>query len=386
MTTSADLFPDRPRGAPFRICVCGGGSLAHALVAVLGASASNEVRLLTRQPERWSRRIRLIYLDKAELYGAVHAVSDDPSEVVADADLVILAIPHAAREVVLRRIAPYLSPHTWLAGFPGYGGLPWAVRLALGPEQRLLGLQRVPYVRKVVSYGEVVWVSGIRPELFVATVPSHYAPSAARWLQVLLNIPTTPLAHYLAVCLSNSNPIFHPARLYSRWRDASPEGVWATRPQFYEDWDEPASARYLACEHDLQSIGRACPVDLSGRRTLLEHYGARDAREMTQIIRRIAALRDRPMPMRAVDHGWTPDLHSYYFAEDVPYGIVVQRALAEIVGVATPALDEVIRWAQRWMGRTWLDDGHALGSDTRGLPLPQRFGVANAADLVAMLR
>lgn len=383
---SAELFPGRARGAPLRICVCGGGSLAHALVAVLGASASNEVRLLTSQPERWSRRIRLIYLDKAELHGTVRVVSDDPCEVVAGADLVILAIPHAAREGVLRRIAPYLSRHAWLAGFPGYGGLPWAVRLALGPEQRFLGLQRVPYVRKVVSYGEVVWVSGIRPELFVATVPGHYAPSAARWLQALLNIPTTPLAHYLAVCLSNSNPIFHPARLYSLWRDASPEGVWATRPQFYEDWDEPASTRYLACERDLQSIGGACPADLSGRRSLLDHYGARDAREMTQIIRRIAALRDRPVPMRAVDDGWMPDVHSYYFAEDVPYGIVVQRALADIVGVATPALDEVIRWAQRWMGRTWLDDGHALGRDTHGLPLPQRFGVANAADLVDTLR
>ncbi|KVP87402.1 dehydrogenase [Burkholderia ubonensis] len=383
---SAELYPDRAPGAPLRICVCGGGSLAHALVAVLGARASNEVRLLTRQPARWSRRIRLIYLDKAELHGTVHAVSGAPCDVIAGADLVILAIPHAAREAVLRRIAPHLGPRTWLAGFPGYGGLPWAVRAALGPEQRFLGLQRVPYVRKVVSYGEVVWVSGIRPELFVATVPSRYAPSAARWLQALLNIPTTPLAHYLAVCLSNSNPIFHPARLYALWRDANPDGVWATRPQFYEDWDDPASARYLACEGDLQSIGHACPADLSGRRTLLEHYGARDAREMTRIIRRIAALRDRPVPMRAVGDGWTPDLHSYYFAEDVPYGIVVQRALADIAGVATPALDEVIRWAQRWMGKTWLDDHHALGPDTLGLPVPQRFGVASAAELVDMLR
>ncbi|KVD59532.1 hypothetical protein WI86_32390 [Burkholderia ubonensis] len=75
--------------------MCGGGSLAHALVAVLGARASNQVRLLTRQPARWSRRIRLIYLDKAELHGTVHAVSDAPCDVIAGADLVILAIPHA---------------------------------------------------------------------------------------------------------------------------------------------------------------------------------------------------------------------------------------------------------------------------------------------------
>ncbi|CCF96994.1 NAD/NADP octopine/nopaline dehydrogenase family protein [Ralstonia solanacearum] len=377
-------FPVHARGRPFRVCICGGGSLAHALAAVLGAQSSNEVRLLTRQPARWSRTIRLIYLDKGELCGRLHAVSDDPAEVVVDADLVILAVPHAAREAVLRRIACWLGARTWLAGFPGFGGLVWAIRRVLG-DQPVMGLQRVPYVRKVISYGQVVWVSGIRPELFVATVPSGYAPMAARLLQALLNVPAKPLAHYLGVCLSNSNPIFHPSRLYALWRDAGRDLVWTHRPEFYEDWDDLASETYLACERDLQAIGAACPVDLSARQTLLEHYRATNAREVTRIIRGIAALRDRPVPMRAAGTGWTPDLYSYYFTEDIPYGIVIQRALADIVNVPTPALDAVISWAQRWTGMDWLNGGKVCGRDALDLPLPQWLGVADGRALVEML-
>ncbi|WP_233445127.1 NAD/NADP octopine/nopaline dehydrogenase family protein [Paraburkholderia caribensis] len=313
-------------------------------------------------------------------------MSDDPADVVTDAEMVILAIPHMARESTLRRIAPFLDSGTWLAGVPGFGGLIWTARLVLGPDQRVLGLQRVPYVRKVVSYGEVVWVSGIRPQLFVATVPSAEAPKAAILLQAMLNIPTKPLNHFLDVCLSNSNPIFHPSRLYSLWTRETSDLVWRHRPQFYEEWDEPASRVYLACESDLQAIAASCPTDLSDRQTLLEHYGVKTSSEVTETIRRIAALRDRPVPMREVDGGWTPDLHTYYFTEDIPYGIVIQRALAEIVKVSTPMLDEVISWAQSWMKKTWLDAGGNIAVDALSLPVPQRLGVRDAKDLVEVLR
>src|SRR3954466_6104342 len=81
-----------------RISICGGGSLSHAVAAVLGARGDVEVRVLTRQPERWSRHVRAIYLDIAEIRGRIAVASSDPEEAVAGADMVILCVPSCARE------------------------------------------------------------------------------------------------------------------------------------------------------------------------------------------------------------------------------------------------------------------------------------------------
>jgi hypothetical protein len=47
-------------------CICGGGSLRHALAAVLGVAGLN-VNVLTRHPEAWSARIMLVYGDNVVL-------------------------------------------------------------------------------------------------------------------------------------------------------------------------------------------------------------------------------------------------------------------------------------------------------------------------------
>ena len=43
-------------------------------------------------------------------------------------------------------------------------------------------------------------------------------------------------------------------------------------------------------------------------------------------------------------------LHSRYFHEDIPGGLCTLRGVAEIVGVSTPKIDELIEWAQTQMG------------------------------------
>ena len=67
-------------------------------------------------------------------------------------------------------------------------------------------------MRQIISFGEAVWISGIRPTLYVASLPSTAVAAVARDLQSMLNIPTIALPNYIAVSLSHSNPIFHPAR------------------------------------------------------------------------------------------------------------------------------------------------------------------------------
>jgi hypothetical protein len=68
----------------------------------------------------------------------------------------------------------------------------------------------------------------------------------------------------------------------------------------------------------------------------------------------------------------------------VPYGLVVLHGIAELAGVSTPALDEVITWAQARLGRRYLADGSLSGSsdlaDTRA---PQVYDIRTLSQLAA---
>jgi hypothetical protein len=77
-----------------------------------------------------------------------------------------------------------------------------------------------------------------------------------------------------------------------------------------------------------------------------------------------------------------PNFEYRYLTEDVPFGLVVTRALAEIVNVRTPAIDEVVRWAQSAMQKLYLVDGKLEGRDAIDLPVPQHHGLSTLTDLI----
>ena len=61
-----------------KICICGGGNLAHVVGGYLSAKPYCEVRLLTRHPERWQRDGTLDLTDingrkfNSRFYGIIH--------------------------------------------------------------------------------------------------------------------------------------------------------------------------------------------------------------------------------------------------------------------------------------------------------------------------
>ncbi len=55
---------------------------------------------------------------------------------------------------------------------------------------------------------------------------------------------------------------------------------------------------------------------------------------------------------------------------------------SSIAGVATPAIDEVIEWAQERMGRSYLVDGRLEGQDISDVPVPQNYGITRVSQLV----
>jgi opine dehydrogenase len=363
------------------VCVCGGGSLAHALAAVFGADPQNEVRVLTRQPRRWGSVVRAIYLDRAEIVGRIAIASDKP-EIVEGSDVVVLAVPQVGIDSTLRVIRPHVTKKMWLGAMPGYGGIDWRVRALLGGATPFFGLQRVPYVRKTIAYGECVWISGIRPKLFVAAIPATRTVEARALVEELLGIPTKPLSSYLAINLTTTNPTFHPARIYALFRGRDVNESFDQITQFYEDWDDAASEIFLALDKELHFIARALPGGVEGLMGIEAHYGVRTAPDLTKRIRAIRALRDRPVPLRLWRGRLIADLDHPSFSEDIPFGLLPIRGIAEVASVKTPVMDSIILWAGRWLGQQFIDTAGSLVT-AGSFPTPRRFGLNTPEAIVS---
>ena len=88
-----------------------------------------------------------------------------------------------------------------------------------------------------------------------------------------------------------------------------------------------------------------------------------------------AAYQGLKHPVKTTADGkFIPDFTYRYMTEDIPYGLVVIRGIAEIVGVKTPNIDKVLTWSQKKMGKEYLVNSKLQGKDVSSSRAPQRYG------------
>ena len=85
---------------------------------------------------------------------------------------------------------------------------------------------------------------------------------------------------------------------------------------------------------------------------------------------------------RNKDGKFTPDFTCCYMTEDVPYGLVVIRGIAEIVRVETPNVDKLLTWCQRKMEKEYLVNSKLQGRDVVSSGAPQRYGLTTLASIL----
>ena len=88
-----------------------------------------------------------------------------------------------------------------------------------------------------------------------------------------------------------------------------------------------------------------------------------------------AAYQGLRHPVKTTEDGkFVPDFAYRYMTDDVPYGLVVIRGIAEIVGEETPNIDKVLTWCQQKMGKEYLVNSKLQGKDVSSSRAPQRYG------------
>ena len=144
--------------------------------------------------------------------------------------------------------------------------------------------------------------------------------------------------------MSNSNPLLHPSRLYSLWKDWKEGEVFSRIPLFYEEWTEEAAQLYIQMDNELQALLERLPVRKGSIATVLDYYESVDAQTLAKKLRSIEAFKGILAPVKKVEGGYVPDFKSRYFTEDFPYGLQIVQRLTRQHGVDSPVIDQVLQW------------------------------------------
>jgi len=390
------------------LVICGGGNAAHALAVVASRTFEGDIDWLVSTEEK--AEVLRQGLAAGGLYSTgvisgtadrVRRVSANPAEVIPNADIVLIVVPAFAHAHVFRRITPYLDHETLLGCMPTRGGFEFDVTHVTrshygGLPPTIFGLQTLPWSTRVKALGREVHIGALKQEVFLAALPAAKAPAIAARLSRILGTRVIPTQTLLGLTLGNPGQFIHSGLMYGHfhaWRGE--EFDEAAIPMLYAEASDETGEIVEELSNEAIAIARRIEAESAGALDLLPAvlpihewlrsvYGHVTADTSTvATCFRTGPIQARKAPMIQSRTGrFVPNFDYRYLSEDVPFGLVATRALAEIAEVPTPTIDEVIMWAQGALREQYLVDGELRGADARKLPIPQNYGISTLSDLI----
>ena len=325
-----------------KICICGGGNLGHVCAGFL-ANRGHQVSILTTKPERWGSELKIVAPDQT-FTGKLTRVTSKPEEVIPQAEMVLVCLPGYAIHNELVNIEPYLPRDCIVGSVVSSTGFFFEAFQVLPSDISLFGFQRVPFISRIIEYGKEAELKGYKETLHVAIENSKDKESIRYKLEKLFEKPVSIAENFYEVSLSNSNPLLHPSRLYTMWKDWQPGIVYPRNPQFYAEWTIEASALLIQMDNEFQHLLKKLGLKPGCIPTILDYYESTDEITLTQKLHDIRAFQGILSPMKEVEGGFIPDFSSRYFAEDFPYGMRFIVETAHQQNVEIPTIEKVYQW------------------------------------------
>lgn len=334
-----------------RICICGGGSLGHVTAGYLAAKKDVAVDVLTRRPNEWSHALTIHTPEGEDFTSEIQRVSDNAC-IVADADIILLCLPGYAIKSELQRISPFIKNGTFVGSVFSSTGFFFEAMEILHVGIPLWGFQRVPFIARTETYGHSANILGYKPSYNIAVIrcESEEKEKFRETIGYLFGAPAHLLGSHYEASFTNSNPLLHPARLYSLFSGWNENVFYDRQYLFYEEWDDTASQLLIDLDKELFLILSHLPVTGNFLLPILDYYESSDAQSLTKKIRSIQGFNGIKAPMIQTTEGWQPDFSSRYFQEDFMYGLRYIYETARKLGIETATIDRIYRWGKKLAG------------------------------------
>jgi len=412
VTSLEELLQDGDSGSKKKtVCITGAGNAAHVFIpyfvkqgfdVTVFASFKDEAERLQKGCDDNGGLTVHDRQDPDNVFdykGTPKVISKNAADVVPQADYIIAALPSFAIAPTLRDIKDHLKQGSIIFVMPGQGGADFVAKEVLKDEiasgmTTMAGVVPMPLNCRITEWGKRVELAALKHSYDVATVPAKNAAIAAKAFGALLGKKCNPIGNYVGIGLHCSNPNLHPGRLYKMWSDYEEGKVYKENPLFYETWDEESTEWLMKINDERLNIWKTIIAKYpeTGKieqvpdmfTYIKDIYGpqVKDPSTFTNAIRSCDGYKGFKCPMKQVEGGWVPDFQNRYFTEDIPEGVAMYKGIADLAGVETPVMDEIVCFFQKFMGKEYINDGKLAGADVGETKSPQRYGVFSLEELL----
>lgn len=353
----------------------GAGNLGTLIYAEIKHRTDNQVFLMTSKREKFADKID-VYAYEDYLYSVdCDSVVD---EFVHDADIVFLTYPKNIMIQMLPSLIEKAKQNSVFIFVPGTGGVEFYFADARKKNISFIGLQRVPYISRLIEYGHAVNKLSTKSNINAAVLGN----AKTDVLFELLGINTIEEKNFLSVTFTPSNPILHTSRLYGMLAEKDIKHVYERQIYFYYEWDNFSSEVLSKANAELMQVCQKLKnegVENLHVVSLMEHYESKTTEELTKKIVSIKSFKDIFTPMVKVQNGYIFDMDSRYIQEDFSYGLMLLKAFAEICDIATPMFDTILNWYGKITNQQVLIDGKINRKIFKHLP--QTFGISTIEEI-----
>jgi len=378
------------------VTLVSGGNSGHVCAALIHENTKGRVKtqLLTSRPHAWSKTPKVEFPDGTIQTGLLDKISDDPKEVIPNADIVLFTGPVNVTKEVFEAISPYLDPRKTVVGTIFAQGLVHLLAHRIfGPDVQFFALRNIPWLCSMKTHGQESRIVGGKTSIGVMTVnieetwvkaelePLFVMQKVGKWEPVIELLPD-----FTPIVFNPANQIIHPARYWAMFRNWRGEPLPEVPNEWlYRDMDEVAGQVLAVLDEELQSLKEAyyratgaegCKHVIPLKDRLMEQYGDQiaDTSTLAKMVGTNKAYSMAKTPVIKTNLGVMPHPTHRVVLDDIGWGLCALVSVAErleIAGIKTPTsmMRMLIEWHQKLMGKEYLLNGRICGRDCSELVL-----------------
>jgi ketopantoate reductase len=396
------------------ITICGCGNGAHACAALLCRKGHtvNVFSPLSQEVERFKAsygqndgmtlhigdgllgKIGGVFSDRdQDRKLKLNKITDNPAEVIPDSSLIIVIVPAFAHRNILVNIKDYVAESSRVVVLPSRGGLEFEAN-TLMPKTKFIAFQTLPWACRIKKFGSEINVSGLKNKIQAASIPAGLPQEYFDELEELFDLKIERLKSALTLTLANIGQIFHPGIMYGLFRKNPAATFLATDiPLFYENVDKEIADILSTMSDEIRAVARELGKvnpNVESEKVLhvsdwlrVSYEGLMgDTSSLPNMFRTNAAYKGIKAPVvKVADNLYAPDFTARYIVEDIPFGLLVTRSIAEMVQVATPTIDKVLSNIGKWTNYDYYEKLNAVKSLAPKSRLPEFHGINSSQQL-----
>jgi len=389
------------------ITICGGGNAAHAMIPIIRNHFSGKLNLFLPFGDEANhfqklideKRLLTATIGNNELYGRPDKVSKFAKDACKEADLILMPLPAFAHEPTLLQIVPFLKEEAIIGAIPARSGFEYAALKILKDNKKekvkIFGMQTLPWACRINEYASKVDILGKKRSVGMASFPYKITSELASFLTRLLDLKIEPLPNMLTLSLANVGQIIHPGIMYCLFKGKEELKYRKEEiPLFYQGVTKEISQtlktmsdEILLLTKEIKNMDKSIDLNqvLGLKDWLIYSYkdSIADKSTLQSCFVTNSAYKGLRAPMKKINNDYfLPDFQARYLTEDVPYGLVVTKSIAQLAKVDMPIIDEVILTISKWIGKEYIKGVYLEGKDIKDTRIPQNYGINNLEEII----